>query len=74
MEKPKITHKMVRRMSFMKFSFRSWKRSKSETKRVAQDRARQHTKDGIVQNGATSNSYPVQHREALKLAANMQNT
>jgi hypothetical protein len=47
MEKPKITHKMVRRMSFMKFSFLDARESMMKINRcLAQDRARLRTTDG----------------------------
>jgi hypothetical protein len=46
MEKPKITHKMVRRMSFMKFSFLGARGSMMKIKvHQAQGRARQRTTD-----------------------------
>jgi hypothetical protein len=45
MEKPKITHKMVRRMSFMCFSFQMWMAVNWQKGCVTeQDRVRPHTK------------------------------
>jgi hypothetical protein len=47
MEKPKITHKMVRRMSFMKFSFLDARESMMKISGcLAQGRAHQRTMDG----------------------------
>jgi hypothetical protein len=48
MEKPKITHKMVRRISFMKVSFRKEKESTGQitgADALAWDQSRQRTKD-----------------------------
>jgi hypothetical protein len=54
MEKPKITHKMVRRMSFMCFSFQMWMAVNWQKSRVKErDHARPHTKDGIALIAAT---------------------
>ena len=56
MEKPKITHKMVRRISFMKFSFQ--KERKSDGRRAGDvrqepDHAHPHTKGGSGPDGPT---------------------
>ena len=54
MEKPKITHKMVRRISFMKFSFQKERKSDGQTAGDVQqepDRAHPHTKDGSEPSG-----------------------
>jgi hypothetical protein len=72
MEKPKITHKMVRRMSFMKSSFRSWKMSKKSKMQVTsagQDRVHPRTMGDNDPNGVTSNNCRALRRVVTKLLA-----
>jgi hypothetical protein len=72
MEKPKIAHKMVRRMSFMKGSFRSWKISKKSKMLVnsaEQDHVRPRTMGDNDPNGVTSNNCRALRRVVTKLLA-----
>jgi hypothetical protein len=77
MEKPKITHKMVRRMSFMKSSFRSWKMSKGSKMQAVQAEQglnRPHTKGDNGPNGAASSSCHALHHAVTELRWHTPNT
>jgi len=60
-------------MSFMKFSFQSWKQSSISIKRGARDRVRPRTKGGIAPNVAASSSSPLLRHVAQGLPANKPN-
>ena len=82
MVKPKITHKMVRRMSlFMTASFQKVEKptaqaggeKKERARQQARDHTHHHTKDGSAQDDATSSNFRQQRRTAAKPEVNRLN-